>query len=154
MVGASSASETVRRRKHGSLVAVSLTVSPVKDADGNIVGASKIAKDITEQKRSQEQIATLAREAEHRSKNLLATVQAAVTLSQSETSDGLNVQSKGASRRSQMFTRYLSSLAGLEPSYPLSQGRSLRLISRRTKRGCELKVHRCGLSQTLLRRLQ
>ena len=81
--------ETVRRRKLGSLVVVSLTVSPVKDAEGKIVGASKIARDITEQKRSQEQIATLAREAEHRSKNLLATVQATVRLSQSETSDGL-----------------------------------------------------------------
>jgi PAS domain S-box-containing protein len=81
--------ETVRRRKLGSLVVVSLTVSPVKDAEGKIVGASKIARDITEQKRSQEQIATLAREAEHRSKNLLATVQATVRLSQSETPDGL-----------------------------------------------------------------
>ena len=71
-------------------VVVSLTVSPVKNAEGQIVGASKIARDITEQKRSQEQIATLAREAEHRSKNLLATVQATVRLSQSETLDGLN----------------------------------------------------------------
>src|SRR5580698_4136545 len=81
--------ETVRQRKHGSLIVVSVTVSPVKNADGKIVGASKIARDITEQRRSQEQIATLAREAEHRSKNLLATVQAAVHLSQSETPEGL-----------------------------------------------------------------
>ena len=81
--------ETVRQRKHGSLIAVSLTVSPVKNAEGKIVGASKIARDITEQKRNQEQIATLAREAEHRSKNLLATVQATVNLSQSDTSEGL-----------------------------------------------------------------
>ena len=81
--------ETVRRRKHGSLIAVSLTVSPVRDAEGKIVGASKIARDITEQRRSQEQIASLAREAEHRSKNVLATVQAAVHLSQSETPEGL-----------------------------------------------------------------
>jgi two-component sensor histidine kinase len=66
-----------------------LTVSPVRDAEGQIIGASKIARDITGQKRSQEQIATLAREAEHRSKNLLATVQATVMLSQSETLDGL-----------------------------------------------------------------
>jgi two-component sensor histidine kinase len=71
------------------LIAVSLTVSPVRDAEGKIVGASKTARDITEQRRSQEQIATLAREAEHRSKNLLATVQAAVHLSQSETPEGL-----------------------------------------------------------------
>jgi HWE histidine kinase/PAS fold len=81
--------ETVRRRKHGSLITVALTVSPVRDAEGKIVGASKIARDITAQRRSHEQIATLAREAEHRSKNLLATVQAIVHLSQSETPDGL-----------------------------------------------------------------
>ena len=81
--------ETVRRRKHGSLIAISLTVSPVKNAEGKVVGASKIARDITEQKRNQEQIATLTREAEHRSKNLLATVQATVNLSQSDTSEGL-----------------------------------------------------------------
>ena len=81
--------ETVRQRKDGSLIVVSLTVSPVKNAEGQIIGASKIARDITERKRSLEQIATLAREAEHRSKNLLATVQATVRLSQSETPDGL-----------------------------------------------------------------
>lgn len=80
---------TVRRRKHGSLIAISLTVSPVRNAEGKIVGASKIARDITEQKRNQEQIGTLAREAEHRSKNLLANVQAAVNLSRSDTPQGL-----------------------------------------------------------------
>lgn len=81
--------ETIRQRKDGGLIVVSLTISPVKDDDGKIVGASKIARDITEQKRNQELISTLAREAEHRSKNLLATVQATVRLSQSETPDGL-----------------------------------------------------------------
>jgi PAS domain S-box-containing protein len=65
--------ETVRQHKHGNLIVVSLSVSPVKDASGKIVGASKIARDITEQKRNRELIVTLAREAEHRSKNLLAT---------------------------------------------------------------------------------
>ncbi len=81
--------ETIRRRKHGNLITVSLTVSPVKNAAGRVIGASKIARDITEQKRSQEQIAILAREAEHRSKNLLANVQAAVNLSQADTAEGL-----------------------------------------------------------------
>ena len=76
--------ETVRQRKHGSLIWVSLTISPVKNAEGKIVGASKIARDITEQKRTSDQIATLAREAEHRSKNLLANVQAMVNLSQAD----------------------------------------------------------------------
>ena len=90
--------ETVRQRKQGGLIVVSLTVSPVKDAEGRIVGASKIARDITEQKRSQEQIVTLAREAEHRSKNLLATVQATVKLSQSDTPAGLKDAIEGRLR--------------------------------------------------------
>jgi len=81
--------ETVRQRKHGSLIDISLTVSPVRNAEGKIVGASKIARDITEQKRDRQQIATLAREAEHRSKNLLANVQATVNLSQADTPDRL-----------------------------------------------------------------
>jgi len=87
--------ETVRQRKHGSLIVVSLTVSPVKNAEGKIVGASKIARDITEQKRNQEQIATLAREAEHRSKNLLASVQAIVKLSRSDTPEQLKAAIEG-----------------------------------------------------------
>jgi PAS domain S-box-containing protein len=87
--------ETIRQRKDGTLIVVSLSVSPVRNAEGQIIGASKIARDITEQKRSHEQIATLAREAEHRSKNLLATVQATVRLSQSETPDGLKRATEG-----------------------------------------------------------
>ncbi len=44
--------ETVRQRKDGSLVDISLTVSPIRDEAGNIIGASKIARDITGQKRA------------------------------------------------------------------------------------------------------
>jgi PAS domain S-box-containing protein len=81
--------ETIRQRKDGSLIDISLTVSPVKNANGTIVGASKIARDITERKRTQDQIRVLAREAEHRSKNILANVQAIINLSQSDTSESL-----------------------------------------------------------------
>lgn len=87
--------ETVRQRKDGELIAVSLTISPVRNVKGEIVGASKIARDITEQKRNQERIATLAREAEHRSKNMLANVQAVVNLSQADTPDGLRKAIEG-----------------------------------------------------------
>ena len=48
--------ETVRRRKDGTLVEISLTVSPVRDSLGRIIGASKTARDITEQKRVQREI--------------------------------------------------------------------------------------------------
>jgi PAS domain S-box-containing protein len=81
--------ETVSRRKDGSRVDVSLSISPIKNAEGKVVGVSKIARDITERKRNEAQIAILAREAEHRAKNVLATVQATVNLSQSDTPDGL-----------------------------------------------------------------
>ena len=87
--------ETVRQGKHGSKIVVSLTISPIKNAEGKIVGASKIARDITEQKRSQEQINTLAREAEHRSKNLLANVQAMVNLSQADAVEDLKKAIEG-----------------------------------------------------------
>jgi PAS domain S-box-containing protein len=45
--------ETVRRKKNGQLCEISLTVSPIRDAEGRLLGASKIARDITEQKRAQ-----------------------------------------------------------------------------------------------------
>lgn len=51
--------ETIRRRKDGSLVNLSLTISPVRNAQGKVVGASKIARDITERKAAQEAIQRL-----------------------------------------------------------------------------------------------
>ena len=48
--------ETLRRRKDGTLLNISLTISPVRDENGQIVGASKIARDITEQKRAEAEI--------------------------------------------------------------------------------------------------
>ena len=47
--------ETVRVRKDGSRIDVSLSVSPVKDGRGNIIGASKIARDITQQRRHEQE---------------------------------------------------------------------------------------------------
>ncbi len=49
--------ETVRRRKDGSLVDVSLSVSPVTDDQGGIIGASKIARDISERKQNEKALA-------------------------------------------------------------------------------------------------
>ena len=67
--------ETIRRRKDGSLVDISLTVSPVKDAEGRIIGASKIAQDITERRHSDDLRTLMVDELNHRVKNTLATVQ-------------------------------------------------------------------------------
>ena len=70
--------ETVRLRKDGSLVDISLSVSPVKDGHGNIIGASKIARDITERRQAQARQEMLTRELHHRTKNIFAVVQAVV----------------------------------------------------------------------------
>jgi PAS domain S-box-containing protein len=48
--------ETVRRKKDGQLIDVSVTVSPIRDTTGKIVGASKIARDVTETKRIEQQL--------------------------------------------------------------------------------------------------
>lgn len=61
--------ETMRQRKDGSLVPVSLTVSPIRDGIGRIVGASKIARDISSHKESERRIRLLMREVNHRVKN-------------------------------------------------------------------------------------
>jgi PAS domain S-box-containing protein len=53
--------ETVRVRKDGTLLDLSLTISPVKDAAGRVVGASKVARDITERKQVEQALAERAR---------------------------------------------------------------------------------------------
>ena len=73
--------ETVRQRKDGNLVDISLTVSPLKDAAGKVVGASKIARDISEKKQAQERQELLTREIQHRTRNLFAVVLAVVSRS-------------------------------------------------------------------------
>jgi PAS domain S-box-containing protein len=73
--------ETIRQRKDGSLIDISLTVSPLKDASGNIVGASKIARDITERQRALKQQQLLLREMAHRVKNVFALASSLVALS-------------------------------------------------------------------------
>ena len=54
--------ETIRRRKDGSPVHVSLSISPIKDASGHIIGASKIARDISQRKESEHQLRAALKE--------------------------------------------------------------------------------------------
>ena len=73
--------ETVRQRKDGTLIDVSLTISPVKDGFGRVVGASKIARDVTERRAAQTRQEMLISEVQHRTKNLFAVVQSVVARS-------------------------------------------------------------------------
>jgi PAS domain S-box-containing protein len=62
--------ETVRVTKQGKRVDVSLTISPMKDSDGRVVGASKIARDITERRRTEEALQRSEAEAKARAEEL------------------------------------------------------------------------------------
>lgn len=73
--------ETVRLRKDGGAIDISLAISPIRDADGRVVGASKIARDITERKQAEARQQLLAREIQHRTKNLFSVVQVVVARS-------------------------------------------------------------------------
>lgn len=66
--------ETVRRRKDGTLIPVSLTVSPIRARNGDIVGASKILRDISAARESERRIRMLMREVNHRVKNQFAVI--------------------------------------------------------------------------------
>ncbi|MFZ1883936.1 MAG: PAS domain S-box protein [Rhodoplanes sp.] len=90
--------ETIRRRKDGSLVEISLSVSPILSADGRIVGASKIARDITERRRAQEKQQLLLREMNHRVKNLFALASGLVRLSARSATTAQELASKVGER--------------------------------------------------------
>src|SRR5262249_6890603 len=71
--------ETVRRHRDGSFIDVSVTMSPVRNVRGKIIGASTVARDITERKRAEEQQTLILPELDHRIRNSLATIQAIAT---------------------------------------------------------------------------
>ncbi|MGE5059679.1 MAG: PAS domain S-box protein, partial [Betaproteobacteria bacterium] len=86
--------ETVRMRKDGTAVEISLTVSPVKAADGSIIGASKIVRDITERRRFERQLREADRQKDHfiailahELRNPLSPIQNTIKVLQLERSD-------------------------------------------------------------------
>lgn len=80
--------ETKRRRKDGSLIDISLTISPIRNERGVIVGASKIARDITERLAAEERQQLLMGEMRHRVKNLFALANAIVSISAKSANEG------------------------------------------------------------------
>lgn len=79
--------ETKRRRKDGSLIDLSLTISPIRNASGVIVGASKIARDITERRKAQEAQSLILSEMRHRIKNLFTLTGGIVALGERSGAD-------------------------------------------------------------------
>jgi PAS domain S-box-containing protein len=79
--------QSIRQRKDGRLIHVSVTISPIRDDQGKIIGASKIARDISEQKRIEEERATADRRKDeflamlgHELRNPLAPIRTAADL--------------------------------------------------------------------------
>ena len=68
--------ESVRKRKDGGLINVSIAATRMTDEQGRVLGVAGIFRDITDQKRAEERQQLLVRELHHRVKNTLATVQA------------------------------------------------------------------------------
>ena len=73
--------ETARLHKDGTLVEVSLAVSPVRDTSGRLVGAATIARDMSERRQAEARQKLLIREMDHRIKNLFTMVSGLVSVS-------------------------------------------------------------------------
>jgi PAS domain S-box-containing protein len=111
--------DTVRIAKSGRRVEVSITVSPVRGKSGRLIGASKVARDVTQRKQSERLRALLVEELNHRVKNTLATVQALANQTLRHSSD--------ASDFAASFSGRLQSLA-----------RTHTLLTQNTWQGAEL----------------
>jgi len=114
--------ETIRRRKDGTLIDISLTVSPLRDAAGKVIGASKVARDISERKRAAEQQEMLTREMSHRVKNAFAVVNGIVSLT-----------ARSASTPQEMAREIGARLAALTRAHDLARPGLIETESRGTK---------------------
>jgi PAS domain S-box-containing protein len=109
--------ETLRRRKDGTLVDISLTVSPIRDAQGRIVGASKIARDITELQKTRDRQHLLLREMSHRVKNLFALSSSIVGLSARTASSAQDLAESARERLAALARAHsLTFSHGVEPA--------------------------------------
>lgn len=100
--------EAKRRRKDGSDIPVSIGASPMRDDRGRIIAVSTMFRDISEQKRREEHTRFIMRELSHRSKNLLAVIQA------------MGRQTARTSRNLEDFhSRFNARIAGLARSHDL-----------------------------------
>jgi two-component system CheB/CheR fusion protein len=110
---------TVRRRKDGSLLNISLRVSPIRDADGKVTGASTIARDDTERMRADARQNLLTQELNHRVKNTLATVQSIAAQTLADESDPKGFQDR--------FSKRLATLARTHNALAQGDWRGARL---------------------------
>ena len=98
--------ETIRKRKDGTTIFVSLTVSPIRNARGDVIGASKIARDISEAKESERRIRVLLREINHRVKNQYAVILSLIQQTALHSEDMADFQKKVRDRIEALSTSH------------------------------------------------
>ena len=118
--------ETVRLRKDGTPIDISITVSPIRNARGEIVGASKIARDIGERRRSQEQLTMLLREMNHRIKNLFTLAGSLVTLSARSAGSAQELARDVGSRLAALADAHALTMSGMDAG--LAHGTTLHAL--------------------------
>jgi PAS domain S-box-containing protein len=79
--------ETIRVRKDGERIPISLTISPIRAPDGRIIGVSKIARDISDRRETEHRIRALLREVNHRVKNQFAVILSMIRETNNRTAD-------------------------------------------------------------------
>ncbi len=89
--------DSLRVARDGRTTDVSVTISPVREADGRVVGASVVARDVSERRRAERKASLLLGELDHRVKNILAIVSAVVsqTLKHSSTPEAFAAEVQG-----------------------------------------------------------
>ncbi|MGB3864948.1 MAG: PAS domain S-box protein [Xanthobacteraceae bacterium] len=112
--------ETKRRRKDGSLIDISLTISAIRNENGVIIGASRVARDITDRLLAREQHELLMGEMYHRVKNLFAVAGAIVSIS-----------AKSATRESDVIDDIRARLVSLARAHELTMADRLHSTENR-----------------------
>lgn len=154
--------ETLRQRKDGGLIPISLRISPIRDNAGVVIGASKIARDISERKQAEQQKDLLIQEMAHRVKNLFMVSSSVVSLSAKSATSTDELASAVVARLGSLARAHVLTLpaphgdgssegrANLQPllatilsPYDGENGRGLRRV---TTRGCDLGVSRAAIT--------
>ncbi|HEY9003765.1 MAG TPA: CHASE3 domain-containing protein [Mucilaginibacter sp.] len=102
--------ETIRQKKDGTLINVSLTISPIHNKAGNIIGVSKIARDITEQKRDEQRKSDFIGMASHELKTPLTSLTALIQVLQQKVKENDQQFMSNALAKANLQTKKMAGL--------------------------------------------
>lgn len=120
--------DTIRRRKDGSLFDVSLTISPIRDTDGTIVGASKIARDVSSRKREEERQRMILGEMHHRVKNLFALTSGLITMASKSAASPAELAASMRERLAALAAAHDLTMTSLDGPQEHAQGTTLHQL--------------------------